>query len=814
MHPRTTDDPTVTAVAAHAPQKRMGLRLRRGLMGGAAALAIAAVGAAAAFGPLVRGRVADVAKARHLAVEVGSVRPGWFSVRLSDVRARAEGVDGAEARLSEVRVGLTAALGVSEVTVRGGEIRVEGEPEHLAEQLRAWKERAAVRGEGSGGTKKVPVTMGEIALHAAFAGGTLEGKALGISRSDAGELTLTAGALDARQEGRGVELSGVRVELGADGKPRLIDADRAVVVGALPRAAVAATSASASAEPPPPPLPPITRRGKRAAKIAPPPVSVARGARLVPMPDPKALRAKVGALASAGLSRLPDGLRVSIRGLEARVDLEGESIALGPGPLSVERSGDGVHVAFSTDKADGPRRDGPAATPLSIDAEIPLGPGEVTVRLSGGPVSLALLGLKEGQRGLLDVARGTVEGKGQLVLAANGDALTFDGSVAVAGLGVSNRRLALEPLRNLDVRVSGRGVVEQGGKLRLDDARFDMGALHVQTHGRVEESDDRLALALGVEIAPAACQALLDSAPAALLPTVKPSRMSGTFGARGRIAFDTTQINKLELEYTVDDGCRMTEVPAALSRSRFAHEFTYRAYHPDGTGFDVSTGPGTSAWTDLGGVSPHVVAALLTTEDGAFYRHHGFNHPAIKSSILANLKARRFVRGASTITMQLAKNLFLSRQKTLSRKIEEVILTDYLEQVFRKDDILELYVNVVEFGPDLYGVTRAADHYFGRKPEELNVGESFFLASILPSPVRYSRMRDAGQPSERWSKHLAALFEIAARNGKITPAEATEAAAQPVVFMKPGDPRPEPRTAVHGSRTDPYGADDGWQPID
>ena len=114
-----------------------------------------------------------------------------------------------------------------------------------------------------------------------------------------------------------------------------------------------------------------------------------------------------------------------------------------------------------------------------------------------------------------------------------------------------------------------------------------------------------------------------------------------------------------------------------------------------------------------------MIAAVLTTEDGAFYKHHGFNHAAIRNSAAANLKARRFVRGASTITMQLAKNLFLSREKTLSRKIEEVILTDYLEQAFRKDDMMELYLNVIEFGPDVYGVTQAAEYYFGRKPEEL-----------------------------------------------------------------------------------------------
>ena len=111
-----------------------------------------------------------------------------------------------------------------------------------------------------------------------------------------------------------------------------------------------------------------------------------------------------------------------------------------------------------------------------------------------------------------------------------------------------------------------------------------------------------------------------------------------------------------------------------------------------------------------------------------FHKHHGFNHNAIRNSVAgANLKARRFVRGASTITMQLAKNLFLSREKTLSRKIQEVVLTDYLEQAFRKDDMMELYLNVIEFGPDVYGVTRAAEYYFGRKPEELNLPECFFL---------------------------------------------------------------------------------------
>ena len=180
----------------------------------------------------------------------------------------------------------------------------------------------------------------------------------------------------------------------------------------------------------------------------------------------------------------------------------------------------------------------------------------------------------------------------------------------------------------------------------------------------------------------------------------------------------------------------------------------------------------------------------------------------------ANLKARRFVRGASTITMQLAKNVFLARDKALSRKIEEVILTDYLEQVFRKDDMMELYLNVIEFGPDVYGITRAAEHYFARKPEELQVGECFFLASLLPSPIRYGKLREKGEVSESWMRHLRALMEIAARNGKISRAELEEGLKEPVAFVRTGEPRPMPRKPVTSTRRDPTDAAADWRPLE
>ncbi|MCS6858257.1 MAG: transglycosylase domain-containing protein, partial [Sandaracinaceae bacterium] len=100
------------------------------------------------------------------------------------------------------------------------------------------------------------------------------------------------------------------------------------------------------------------------------------------------------------------------------------------------------------------------------------------------------------------------------------------------------------------------------------------------------------------------------------------------------------------------------------------------------------------------------------------------------------IRAGRWVLGASTITMQLAKNLFLDREKTLIRKMREAVLTWFLEKHFTKQEILELYLNVIEYGPSLYGIKNAAAYYFGRAPHELTPAQAVFLATLLPNPIQ------------------------------------------------------------------------------
>lgn len=779
------------------------------------------------FGPIVRSRVAKEGERRRLDVTIGSVRPGFFAVGLKDVHVRLQGVAGVEVRLDEVRVDLSAGLSVREVAAHGGEIRIEGEPEDVVERVRAFQ-KAGKSAPTSEKGHRMPVSADGLALAWKLPSeGEIHASGLKASRGDDG-IRLGCGRFAASYRRASLDVVGGDVELGPDGAARRVSAT-SVTVGqeAASRAAPSAAKPSAApgADPAPPPLaisPPSTLGAKARGKVQP--VNATKAAAsasdaasdepVLPLPDLHALRARIAAAATTVAARVPDGSKVDIAGLSVKLDVGGEPFAFGPGPFTMERQGDVVRLGFSSERAGAAPEDKPSGTPLSIDAELPLGAGDVTARLSGGPVSLALMGVKEGMKGLFDVGKGTVSGKGQLVLSAAGDALTFDGQIALRSISVKQPRLSAEPLRGIDFSVSARGLLDDAGRLRVDDAQLDMGALHVRTHGTIEETRDHFGLSLGVDIAPAGCQALLDSTPQGLLPLVRSARMTGTFGATSRVEFDTRTIDKLVLDYQVDDRCRIAEVPQDLSRDRFTSSFTYRTYHPDGTPSDTTTGPGTPSWTDLGDISPYMIAAVLTTEDGAFYKHHGFNHGAIRNSVAANLKARRFVRGASTITMQLTKNLFLSREKTLSRKIEEVILTDYLEQAFRKDDMMELYLNVIEFGPDVYGVTRAAEFYFGRKPEELNVPECYFLASIMPSPVRYGRLRDKGEVSEGWMHHIQTLMEIGAKHKKISSAELTEGLAQPIVFVKPGDPRPEPRKPVSNGRKDPYEEDSSWQPLD
>jgi len=151
----------------------------------------------------------------------------------------------------------------------------------------------------------------------------------------------------------------------------------------------------------------------------------------------------------------------------------------------------------------------------------------------------------------------------------------------------------------------------------------------------------------------------------------------------------------------------------------------------------VSGAPVTSPWTPLQDVSPHLALAVIVAEDIEFFQHHGFSWSEIRFAV-EDARAGGRLRGASTITQQLAKNLWLSPDRTLARKIQEGLLTVDLERLVGKRRILELYLNIAQFGPGVFGAAAGARRYFGKSPLFLTEQESAMLAAGLTRPSRWN----------------------------------------------------------------------------
>lgn len=145
-------------------------------------------------------------------------------------------------------------------------------------------------------------------------------------------------------------------------------------------------------------------------------------------------------------------------------------------------------------------------------------------------------------------------------------------------------------------------------------------------------------------------------------------------------------------------------------------------------------------WVPLRDVHRELLYTLVMAEDGKFFEHGGVNYDALFNALGENIKRRKFVFGASTISQQVVKNLYLGDAKTLWRKLREIVATRRMERYFTKNQILEIYVNTAEFGPEIFGVDRAAAYYFEKSPSEVNAAEGAFLALMLPSPRRYHFM--------------------------------------------------------------------------
>jgi hypothetical protein len=228
------------------------------------------------------------------------------------------------------------------------------------------------------------------------------------------------------------------------------------------------------------------------------------------------------------------------------------------------------------------------------------------------------------------------------------------------------------------------------------------------------------------------------------------------------------------------------QMPPAILRLR--GDFVFSSQDGSGPHRPIDVSPASPDFIALRDAPPLFVRTLLLSEDAGFYGHRGIDLRELPAALLTNWSRGGAARGASTITQQLAKNLFLSRDKHIGRKLQELAITFLLESALGKNRILEIYLNIIEWGPDLRGLRPAARSYFGREPQALTPAEMAFLVAIIPGPIKYQSSFAHGTPGPGLRSLIDALLAKLRAVDAIGEEEYRQALDEPIVVAG-GRPR-------------------------
>lgn len=268
-------------------------------------------------------------------------------------------------------------------------------------------------------------------------------------------------------------------------------------------------------------------------------------------------------------------------------------------------------------------------------------------------------------------------------------------------------------------------------------------------------------------------QEMLSAFPQGLFETLDGMKVSG------KVRYDLSFYLDSSLPDSVKFNSSLTPINFKILKwgktnlQKINKEFVYTPYEFGKPMRDILIGRANPNFTPLSEVSSNFKNAILTSEDPSFFTHKGFVQESIRKSFAVNFKEKKFVRGGSTISMQLVKNIFLSRQKTLARKAEEILIVWLIENnhLISKNRMLEVYFNVIEMGQNIYGIGEATRHYFGKRPSDLNIGEGIFLANIVPRPkIAMYKFRGDGGLKDYLYPYFKYIGNIMARRG-LTPAD-------------------------------------------
>jgi hypothetical protein len=307
----------------------------------------------------------------------------------------------------------------------------------------------------------------------------------------------------------------------------------------------------------------------------------------------------------------------------------------------------------------------------------------------------------------------------------------------------------------LELEVDGRVTQDRrAGVLKITEGtHVRLGSADLRVTGEVRRAGPRFLLALGVDGLTA--RGVQRSLPPAVLGPLTDLSCRGAWDWRASVDVNVAEPDSAR--FTADvipHGLQLGPDGPRLRLGALAGPFVAEIHVPREGIVTRELSPANPHFRPLERISPLLQYALLTNEDGGFYHHRGFNTEAIQMAMAANLRSGTFKRGAGTITMQLARNLFLGHQRTLSRKAQEVVLAWVLEHLtgLPKERLLEIYLNIIEWGPGVHGADEAARFYFDEDAADLTLEQALFLTVVVPSPTHWKSRLDASGELRPWAR--------------------------------------------------------------
>ncbi|GEC70914.1 Transglycosylase [Flavobacterium flevense] len=368
----------------------------------------------------------------------------------------------------------------------------------------------------------------------------------------------------------------------------------------------------------------------------------------------------------------------------------------------------------------------------------------------------------------------------------SGGELHIDGFTSIANLKINHAKIARKDVLIKNARFDYRLLL--GSDFISVDSSSTVQFNKVKFHPYLAyETEEDTIYKLKVDIPKMKAQDFISSLPEGLFTHFEGMEAEGTFDYHLNFEYNKNKPNDLVFDSNLKkENLKITKYGEA-NLNKLNGEFIYRAIINNVLQRPVLVGMANPNFTPLDQISPYLQKCVLTTEDPSFFSHRGFINEAFKQSIIKNIKTKKFSRGASTISMQLIKNVFLTREKTLSRKLEEILLVYILEnnRIVSKERMLEVYFNIIEWGPNVYGIGEASQFYFQKTPADLTFNECLFLARIIPSPKKFMyQFNDEGNFRESAVQQVSFLTNLMIRRGLLT-ADDTIFKKEPTILTGP-----------------------------